>query len=100
MKPIVIHQLAQAELDEAMAYYEEQKTGLGRALQTEVERAIERIRQNPEIGGWYKSTEFRHITVRRFPYVLFYMDIEEAIWVTAVAHGKRRPGYWRRRRPD
>jgi hypothetical protein len=30
--------------------------------------------------------------------IAFYAELEEAIWIVAVAHGKRRPDYWRRRR--
>ena len=48
----------------------------------------------------YKATEFRHYVVRRFPYIIFYVELEEAIWIVAVAHGRRRPDYWRRRRME
>ncbi len=98
MKPIIIHGKARAELDEAIAYYEQQKAGLGLALQSAIEQAIGRIQQNPQIGAPYKTTEFRHYVVQRFPYVVFYAELEEPIWIVAIAHGKRRPDYWRRRK--
>jgi toxin ParE1/3/4 len=90
--------MASAELDAAIAYYEQQRTGLGSALQAVVERATRRIQQNPSIGGLYKTTELRHLVLRRFPYNLFYMETEDAIWIVAIAHGRRRPDYWRRRK--
>jgi toxin ParE1/3/4 len=43
VKPVIIHSHARAEMDEAMAFYEQQKAGLGLDLQTAVERAIGRI---------------------------------------------------------
>jgi toxin ParE1/3/4 len=43
VKPVIIHSHARAETDEAMAFYEQQKAGLGLDLQTAVERAIGRI---------------------------------------------------------
>ncbi len=98
MKPVIIHGQARMELDEAMAFYDQQKSGLGPALQGAVERAVEAIQQNPKLGAPYKNTEFRYYVVRRFPYVIFYVELMDAIWIVAVAHGKRRPGYWRRRR--
>jgi hypothetical protein len=33
----------------------------------------------------------------RFPYSVVYLEDEDEIWVLAVAHAKRRPGYWRGR---
>jgi len=44
--------------------------------------------------------EFRACPLKRFPYTIFYIDLDEQIWVGAVAHQSRRPGYWARRRPD
>ncbi|MBV9123258.1 MAG: type II toxin-antitoxin system RelE/ParE family toxin [Planctomycetes bacterium] len=98
MKPVVIHRLARAELDEAMAFYERQQRGLGLDLQTEIQQAITHIQANPGLGSPYKATDFRYWVLRRFPYVLYYADLEDALWVVAIAHGSRRPDYWKRRR--
>ncbi len=100
MKPIFFHSRAKAELDEAVAYYERQKAGLGLDLLSAVEHAVRQIRRNPAFGALYKSTKYRHFLIRRFPYVVFYVELEDAIWILAVAHGKRRPDYWRRRRGE
>jgi toxin ParE1/3/4 len=77
VKPVIIHSQARAELDEAIAFYEQQLAGLGLDLQTVVERAIGRIQQNPQLGAPYKATEFRHYVVRRFPCIIFYAEREE-----------------------
>ncbi len=98
MKPIIIHSKARTEFEESITYYEQQKTGLGLALQSAIEKAIGRIQQNPQIGAPYKTTEFRHYVIQRFPYVIFYVEWGEVIWIVAIAHGKRRPNYWRRRK--
>ena len=98
MKPIIIHSEARAELDEAVGYYERRQAGLGLDLQGEVEQVFEGIQRNPGLGAPYKRTEFRYSVVRRFPYVIYYMELDAVIWVAAIAHGKRRPGYWRRRK--
>jgi toxin ParE1/3/4 len=38
------------------------------------------------------------VLVRRFPFVVFYAEDEAAIRLIAVAHGRRRPGFWRKRK--
>ena len=97
MKPVRFHEAATGELDEAVAYYDAQREGLGQALLSEVERATTRIRKYPEIGAPYNESEFRHVVLHRFPYAIFYTELPDTIWIVAVAHGRRRPGYWRDR---
>jgi len=35
--------------------------------------------------------------MKRFPFAIIYRDTPEAIQVIAIAHGHRRPGYWKKR---
>jgi len=97
MKRVVLHDQAKVELDEAAAWYERHKPGLGGEFRAAVEDAVGRIQENPQIGPRFGSTRFRYSLVRRFPYVVFYAEGEEAIRVMAIAHGRRRPGYWKGR---
>jgi toxin ParE1/3/4 len=99
MKPVRFHQEAEREVDDASAYYEERREGLAREFISEVGYATAFIQEFPGAGTPYKKTQFRFHVIRRFPYVLYYADLPDRIWVAAVAHGKRRPGYWRNRRP-
>jgi hypothetical protein len=34
-----------------------------------------------------------------FPYTVYYVEFDESIWIVAIAHQKRRPGYWTDRVP-
>lgn len=97
MKPVIIHSEAREELDSAIAYYEEQKAGLGLNFLSEVEEALGKIQQNPNLGESYKVFGLRRYVIQRFPFLIFYAEFQEFIWVVAIAHGKRRPDYWRRR---
>ncbi|ARV59034.1 plasmid stabilization system protein [Nostocales cyanobacterium HT-58-2] len=97
MKFIVIHTEARKELDTAIAYYEEQKPGLGLDLLSEVEKVLENIQQNPNLGTPHKIEGVRRYAIKRFPYLIFYVELEEVIWVVAIAHGKRKPDYWKKR---
>lgn len=97
MKPVIIHSRAREELDSAIAYYEEQKVGLGLNFLSELEQALGKIQQNPNLGEAYKVSGLRRYVMQRFPFLIFYAEFEEFIWVVAIAHAKRRPDYWRRR---
>jgi toxin ParE1/3/4 len=85
-------------LDDAIAYYEERRVGLGIEFLRQVEQATAQIEREPGLGAPYQDSEYRHYIVRRFPYVLYYVEREDAIWIIAVAHGSRRPSYWMSRR--
>lgn len=100
MKPIIFHPDAETELDRAVARYQAQKSGLGLDLQSEIEEALKLVQQLPNMCPLYKKTSFRKCVVRRFPYTIFYRELDDRIWVVAVAHQKRKPGYWTKRTPD
>lgn len=100
MKPVVFHLEAEVDLYTAAAYYEKQRIGLGRELRREVEEAVLRLRENPQAFPLHDKRGTRKCLVRRFPYTIFFSELEERIWVAAVAHQKRHPEYWAKRRPD
>jgi toxin ParE1/3/4 len=62
-----------------------------------LQEAFERIERFPEIGA---NAEFGWTTRRwklaRFPYSIIYLGTEH-VRVIAIAHDRRRPGYWRGR---
>jgi toxin ParE1/3/4 len=93
----MIHSEAIEELDAAISYYEERKVGLGLDFLAEVEQTLGKIQQNPNLGAAYKVAGLRRYVIQRFPFLIFYKEFEEFIWIVAIAHGKRRPDYWRRR---
>ena len=90
MRPLQIHDEALAELNEAM----------GLELHDEVVAALGRIEADPGIGARYRNTSFRFYRVKRFPYLIYYQEQERLFWVAAIAHGRRRPNYWRKRKPS
>jgi toxin ParE1/3/4 len=100
VRPFAIHADAEAELREALAYYEQQRTGLGREFRAEFEAALNRVRQNPLAYAAEDESGVRFCPFHRFSYTLVYLDLDDRVWVAAVAHQSRRPGYWARRRPD
>ena len=89
-------EVAQQELDEAIAYYDGQAPGLGDAFLLEVLASIDRIGRFPK--AWHPLGEnTRRCRLRRFPYGLIYHKANGEILIVAVAHSHRRPDYWRNR---
>jgi toxin ParE1/3/4 len=99
VKPAIFHPEAQAELDAAVAWYEAQRPGLGLDFQAEVEAAVSMIQKQPQLFPLYKNSRLRKRVLQRFPYNIFYLEMDSAIWIAAVAHHKRKPDYWSARTP-
>jgi toxin ParE2 len=91
-----LHPAARQELDEAAAYYDLERPGLGTAFLDDFERAGKQLRSLPESCPLI-SLHARKKLMARFPYEVIYSMIEDDVYVLAVAHGHRRPFYWQDR---
>ena len=90
------HPAAQAELLAAQAWYWERNEATGDAFFLEIERGLDEIAEHPQ--RWPLCGHgARKFILRRFPFSIVYIRRETAIEIVAVAHGKRRPEYWKRR---
>lgn len=99
MKLIQFSQPASDELTEAVRWYEMRRSGLGGEFYDAVVRTIELIRTHPEVGTLRAGRlQSRQLRVTRFPYKVVYRVREDDIYIAAVAHASRRPGYWKDRR--
>ena len=96
MYEIVFHTDATEEMQATAAYYEEQLSGLGDEFLDEIEQGLERIQQFPLLWSIY-GEEFRRHLLKRFPYGLMYRLTPDRIFIIAVAHLRRKPGYWKDR---
>lgn len=90
------HPEAEFEIIEAAAHYESEVPGLGERFGDEVERVIELLVENPGLGALVEG-EIRHFVLRRFPFSVIYAEPGDVLYILAVAHGSRRPGYWSER---
>ncbi len=91
------HELAEFELNDIAAYYENQVSGLGFSFLDEVERSLHLIQQNPKLFPQIFHV-VRRKTLRRFPYSIMYTLSETSIRILAIASQKRRPLYWKNRK--
>jgi plasmid stabilization system protein ParE len=85
---------AQLELESAAAWYANRSIAAVARFLAAVDHAIELIRAFPEAWPEIGSANARRITVARTPYSLVYRLEATEITILAVAHGKRKPGYW------
>ena len=98
MKPLAveIHPEAVAEAAAARQWYQARSPGAAEAFLAEFDVGIENIRTSPELYPPYRHGT-RCYLMRRFPYLIVYRTTPTAVQVVAIAHGHRRPGYWKAR---
>ena len=95
---LVVSPPALAELHDAATFYAlKANAGLGLAFVAEFERTANFVLSNPLLGAVFRSTRRRYI-LRRFPYSIIYQITEDELRILAVAHHRRRPGYWEHRK--
>jgi len=96
-----VHPAAREELDEAAERYEAERPGLGADLIDEYERKLAQALRFPESGPrlpmFQAKHDVRQFVFARFPFTLVMATVVETPTVIAVAHQRRRPGYWRGR---
>jgi plasmid stabilization system protein ParE len=90
------HPLAADEAQAAERWYRERNEIASARFQRELDRAIDRISERPEAGSPYLSST-RRVLLRRFPFFVVYRVRGDSVQIVAVAHARRRPGYWRAR---
>lgn len=93
---VIFHPEAHAEMIEHARYYEVKSEGLGSYFLAAVEQAAQRIEQFPEAGRIVRAN-IRNGLVSGFPFNVLYEIQPDRIFIAAVMHQHRRPGYWRRR---
>lgn len=93
---IDFHVDAEAELDAAVSFYESAMPGLGKAFVAEAENAIKLLQNYPD-AGLNLGRKLRKLRLKRFPFSLIYQHDARRILILAVAHHRRRSGYWKSR---
>ena len=90
------HPEARIEFREATIYYADKSPSLAKAFYTEVENAIDKIVENPDVYPVIDE-DVRRCLARRFPYTILYTIEQNYILILAVMHCSREPSYWKHR---
>jgi plasmid stabilization system protein ParE len=98
----VTHPAAEKEADDAADWYEQEDPALAlefaRTYRMLIDDIVAHPRRYPEAEDAPPGHECRNVVrVGRFPYRIVYAIVGEDIFVLAVAHHHRRPGYWQYR---
>ncbi len=99
MMEIRLHPAADRELSAAASYYAHQvNRELAENFLAEFDRSVTILYRHPKWGSpWQLGT--RRFPLRRFPYSIVYVEnAGEQLQILAVAHQRKKPGYWHSRR--
>jgi toxin ParE1/3/4 len=87
-----------AEAEAAARWYAERSATAAAGFAEEIDAALSAITRMPAAWPPFAHGTRRYL-LRRFPYSVVYRVERDRILIVAVAHGHRRPGYWRSRLP-
>jgi len=95
-KPLRIHPAAEREYLAALAWYRERSRTAAKRFAAAVREAIEKIGESPQRWPFYIG-DFRKYALHQFPFSILYQELLTEVLVVAIAHGHRRPDYWKGR---
>jgi toxin ParE1/3/4 len=95
-KPFRFHPEAREEFRDAMRWYRGRCAIASAEFRIAVSGAIRNVAQSPLLWpGYLHGT--RRFVLHRFPFSIVYLDDPDLVTIIAVAHSKRKPGYWKER---
>ena len=92
-----LHPDADRDVEDGLAFYSARSAIAAERFLSEIEAALELVAEAPDRWPLYRAGTRRHV-MSAFPYSIIYRVTRDEIQVFAVAHAKRRPQYWSRRR--
>lgn len=93
---LVLAPEAEQDIADAYAWYESRRPGLGEEFLSCVDACMEAICRTPEMYSVVHEN-YRRGLVRRFPYAVFYENLQGTVTVYGVFHTSRDPQKWRER---
>jgi plasmid stabilization system protein ParE len=97
MAGIIFHPDVFSEVQAAYEWYENQAYGLGDDFIRELEAAFQSVSELPETWPRFKA-DYRRFLLSKFPYSVIYRGNKDTIFIVAVMHNSRKPGYWKARK--
>lgn len=105
MLRIEFHPEAAQEVGQAVDWYEDRRAGLGAEFFADLQANLRTIAASPRAWPFWPDARaqtlgIHRFVMKRFPYGLPYMVIEDRVFILAIAHARRHPAYWLRRAPS
>jgi plasmid stabilization system protein ParE len=96
-KQALFHPAAIEEAEAAARWYCERSPRAAARFVDEIYQVIDKIVDAPQ--RWALGPQgTRKVKLPCFPFLIIYRESNDAIQILAVAHGRRRPNYWKTRR--
>jgi len=90
---IRFHPKAEQEAEGAVQWYRERSTMAAAGFVAELSHAVQQVAETPERWPRYIANTRRYI-FPVYPFSLIYRLLQHEVTIVAVAHAKRKPGYW------
>ena len=87
------HPEAAEDEREAVSWYKKESPELARRFRNDIRTVLRRILQSPQQFPRI-AIDHRRALLEVFPYSIFFLQLSDSIYITAVAHHSREPGYW------
>lgn len=99
-RSLTFHPLVQKDLNEILAYYEEEASAeIADCFEQELRTALASISEHPRHFPFYlKQRRYRRCGLPTFPHLILFRENAESIRIMVLKHVKRAPGYGLRRR--
>jgi plasmid stabilization system protein ParE len=94
----VLRRIAEQEFDDSIAYYENEREGLGKEFRAIIEQQFQSIADNPERFPKVRGEVRRAVVLRRFPFMIHFLIEPERIVILSVFHTSRDPEQLKSRR--
>jgi hypothetical protein len=96
MSNLIFHPDIKNEIEKSYQWYESRAQGLGEDFLNELESAFRIIKEIPDTWPLISKNHRRYL-LDRFPFGVIYQKNKNSIYVLAVMHLSRKPGYWLKR---
>ncbi|MDA1054528.1 MAG: type II toxin-antitoxin system RelE/ParE family toxin [Planctomycetota bacterium] len=94
------HPVAEAEAEPAVDWYVERSVQAAEGFLDELDVALQKVSDAPDLWARYLHGTRRYL-LKRYPFIVVYRGKSaDVVQIVAIAHGHRRPGYWRVRVED
>jgi len=97
-RSVVVRPLAEQDLFQAQAWYDDKSNGLGTEFRGAVDALFQQISESPLIYPLVYG-KLRRAVMHRFPYLVYYLAEPDRVLVVACLHSKRHPVVARSRVP-
>jgi len=97
VKRVNLRRIAKRDLREAVEWYRARDPQLANRFLDEVYKALALLESFPNLGGpvfGFSDPATRQFPVDTFPYQIVFKRFPNRTSILAIAHERKRPGYW------